>query len=154
MKVQEAILRATAKEITRWRAAGIIGISDRSMRRWRQRYEEHGYDGLLHRRRGKPSPKRVPLKVAEEVLQLYREKYPDLNVRHFHEKLRERYVVEMNGKFAVPAGHAFVPTGSQDLKLIFCVQTQRTVDNDNTVAMGERVRQIERTPWRGTLDAG
>jgi hypothetical protein len=309
------------------------------MRRWKQRYEKHGYDGLVDRRRGKPSPKRVPLKVAEEVLQLYGEKYADLNVRHFHEKLREvhgmelsytwvklalqgaglvkkgrkrgvhrkrrprrplpgmllhldgsrhrwfqddrwydlievlddatsetyyaqlveeestrtvmaalkevvekkgrfcalysdrashffetpraggsvdagrptqvgralkalgiqmipayspqargrgerrfgtwqgrlpqelrlagittqeeanrflreRYVAEMNGKFAVPAGqsgHAFVPVGGHDLELIFSVQTERTVDNDNTVAMGERVWQIERTRWRGTL---
>ena len=89
MKVQDVILRAMAKNITWWQAAEIIGISDRSMRRWKQRYEEHGYDGLLDRRRGKPSPKRVPLKMAEEVLQLYGEKYADLNVRHFHEKLRE-----------------------------------------------------------------
>ena len=70
MKVQEVILRAMAKELTWWQAAEIIGISDRSMRRWKQRYQEHGYDGLLDRRRGKPSPKRVPLKMAEEVLQL------------------------------------------------------------------------------------
>jgi len=54
MKVQEVILRAMAKELTWWQAAEIIGISDRSMRRWKQRYEEHGYDGLLDRRRGKP----------------------------------------------------------------------------------------------------
>jgi transposase len=47
MKVQEVILQAMAKRITWWQAAEIIGISDRSMRRWRQRYEEHGYDGLL-----------------------------------------------------------------------------------------------------------
>jgi hypothetical protein len=43
----------------------------------------------LHRRREKPSPKRVPLEQAEEVLQLHEEKYFDPNVRHFHEKLRE-----------------------------------------------------------------
>jgi transposase len=96
MKVQEVILRAIAKEITWWQAAEIIGISDRSMRRWRQRYDEHGYDGLLDRRRGKPSPKRVPLKIAEEVLQLYREKYADLNVRHFQEKLREAHSIELS----------------------------------------------------------
>ena len=96
MKVQEVILRAMAKELTWWQAAEIIGISDRSMRRWKQRYEEHGYDGLLDRRRGKPSPKRVPLKVAEEVLQLYGEKYADLNVRHFHEKLGEAHGIELS----------------------------------------------------------
>ena len=47
MKVQEVILRAMAKKITWWQAAEIIGISDRSMRRWHERYEEHGYDGLF-----------------------------------------------------------------------------------------------------------
>jgi transposase len=96
MKVQEVILRAMAKEITWWQAAEIIGISDRSLRRWKQRFEEHGYDGLLDRRRGRPSLKRVPLKVAEEVLRLYREKYADLNVRHFHEKLREGHGIELS----------------------------------------------------------
>jgi len=96
MKVQEVILRAMAKEFTGWQAAEIIGISDRSMRRWKERYEEHGYDGLLDRRRGKPSPKRVPLKMAEEVLQLYGEKYADFNVRHFHEKLREAHGIELS----------------------------------------------------------
>ena len=96
MKVQEVILRAMAKKITWWQAAEIIGISDRSMRRWRQRYEEHGYDGLLDRRRGKPSPKRVPLAQAEEVLRLYQEKYSDLNVRHFHEKLQEAHGIKLS----------------------------------------------------------
>jgi len=339
MKVQEVILRAMAKCITWWQAAEILGISDRSMRRWRQRYQTHGYDGLFDRRRGKPSPKRVPWEQAEEVLQLYREKYFDLNVRHFHEKLREvhgiplsytwvklalqgaglvkkgrqrgvhrkrrprrplpgmllhvdgsrhqwfqdqrwyglievvddatsetyyaqlveeestrtvmaalrevverkgrfcalysdrashffetpkaggpvdrqrrtqvgralqelgiqlipayspqargrserrfgtwqgrlpqelrlagigtleeanrflreRYIPEMNRKFSVPAaepGHAFVPARGQDLDRIFSVQQERVVAKDNTVQWGERVWQLERTSWRGTL---
>src|SRR5205807_7210011 len=95
MKVQEVILRAVAKKITWWQAAEIIGISDRQMRRWRQRYEEFGYDGLFDRRRGKPSPKRVPLATVEQVLALYREKYFDFNVRHFHQKLGEEHAIEL-----------------------------------------------------------
>ena len=67
MKVQEVILRAMARKITWWQAAEIIGISDRQMRRWRERYEEHGYDGLMDRRRGVPSSKRVPLAQVEQV---------------------------------------------------------------------------------------
>jgi len=339
MKVQEVILRALGKKITWWQAAEIIGLSDRSMRRWRGRYEQHGYDGLFDRRRGRPSPKRVPVATVEEVLRLYQERYPDFNVRHFHEKLREehgielsytwvklalqgaglvkkarqrgvhrkrrprrplpgmllhldgsshrwfqddrwydllevlddatsetyyaqlveeestrtvmaalrevierqglfcalysdrashffvtpkaggpvdpqrrtqvgralkelgiqmipayspqargrserrfgtwqgrlppelrlagigtveeanqflreRYIPEMNRKFVVPAaarGHAFVPVGSQDLNRIFSVQQERGVAPDNTVRWGERVWQLERTRWRGTL---
>src|SRR5438105_9075937 len=67
MKVQEVILRAMAKRITWWQAAEIMGISDRHMRRWRERYEEFGYDGLFDRRRGKPSPKRAALNRIQSV---------------------------------------------------------------------------------------
>jgi transposase len=96
MKVQEVILRAMAKKITWYQAAEIIGISDRHMRRRRERYEEFGYDGLFDRRRGRPSPKRVPLAQVEQVLGLYRDCYPDLKVRHFHEKLREQHPIELS----------------------------------------------------------
>ena len=339
MKVQEVILRAMGKKITWWQAAEIIGLSDRSMRRWRERYRQHGYDGLFDRRRGRPSPKRVPVETVEAVLRLYQERYSDFNVRHFHEKLgeeheielsytwvklalqgaglvkkarqrgvhrkrrprrplpgmllhldgsrhqwfqderwydlievlddatsetyyaqlveeestrtvmaalrevierqglfcalysdrashffvtpqaggpidprrrtqvgralqelgiqmipayspqargrserrfgtwqgrlppelrlagirtvteanqflRERYIPEINRKFAVPAaarGHAFVPVGGQDLQRIFSVQQERVVAQDNTVRLGDRRWQLERTRWRGTL---
>jgi transposase len=96
MKVQEVILRAMAKKITWWQAAEILGISVRSMRRWRGRYQQHGYDGLFDRRRGRPSPKRVPLETVEEVLRLYQEQYFDFNVRHFHEKLREKHDIGLS----------------------------------------------------------
>src|SRR5260370_12854312 len=113
MKVQEVILRAMAKRITWWQAAEIIGISDRHMRRWRERYEEFGYDGLFDRRQGKPSPKRVPLAQVEQVLGLYRERYPDLNVRHFHEKLREQHQIDLSYTWVKQAlqGAGLVPPG-------------------------------------------
>src|ERR1700721_4744784 len=96
MKVQEVILRALAKKITWWQAAEIIGISDRHMRRWRERYEEFGYDGLFDRRRGKPSPRRVPVAMVDKVFALYRETYFDLNVQHFHEKLKPDHGIELS----------------------------------------------------------
>ena len=96
MKMQEVILRAMAKRISWWQAAEIMGISDRQMRRWHRRYEKFGYDGLWDRRRGRPSPRRVPLAQAERVLALYRENYFDFNVRHFHEKLRERHGIALS----------------------------------------------------------
>jgi transposase len=95
-KIQEVILRAMAKKITWSQAAQIIGISDRQMRRWYERYQEFGYDGLFDRRRGRPSPKRVPVEMVERVLGFYREKYFDLNVRHFCEKLREKHGIRLS----------------------------------------------------------
>lgn len=88
MKVQEVILRAIDGRLKWYEAAEILGISDRQMRRWKRRYEQGGYDGLFDRRRQRPSPKRVPLETVRQVLTLYRERYGDCNVLHFHEKLQ------------------------------------------------------------------
>jgi transposase len=96
MKIQEVILRAMARKITWFQAAEILGFSDRHLRRMRERYQEFGYDGLFDRRRGKPSAKRVPLATVERVLGLYREKYFDLNVRHFHEKLKGEHRIDLS----------------------------------------------------------
>ena len=95
--MQEVILKAMAGSLRWWEAAEIIGVTDETMRRWRERYQEVGYDGLYDRRRKRrPSPKWVPLKTAETVLQLYREKYFDPNVRHFHEKLVEEHGIQIS----------------------------------------------------------
>ena len=96
MKVQDVMLQAMAKKITWWQAAEILGISDRHMRRIRERYEEEGYNGLLDRRRGQPSRRRVPVATVEKVFALYREKYFDLNVQHFHEKLQAGHGIELS----------------------------------------------------------
>ena len=96
MKVQDVLLKAMAKKITWWAAAEIIGVTDRTMRRWRDRLEEDGYSGLADRRKGKPSAQRIPLAVVEEVLRLYKETYYDLNIRHFHEKLREEHAIQLS----------------------------------------------------------
>jgi transposase len=96
MKIQEVILRAMARKITWTQAGEIIGLCERQMRRWKQRYEEFGYDGLFDRRLGTPSPKRVPLATVEEILRLYQEQYSDFNVQHFHEKLREKHQIRLS----------------------------------------------------------
>src|SRR5262249_11434312 len=96
MKMQDVLLKAMAKKISWWEAAEIIGVTDRTMRRWRERLQEHGYSGLADRRKNKASEKRVPLATAEEGLRLYQETYYDLNIRHFHEKLRGEHGIELS----------------------------------------------------------
>ena len=91
MKLQDVILKAMAKRITWMAAAEIAGVSDRTMRRMRERYQEFGYDGLFDQRRGKRSRHRIPLETAERVLGLYQEKYFDFSVLHFWEKLRKEH---------------------------------------------------------------
>lgn len=96
MKLQDVMLRAMAKRITWFQAAEILGISCRQMQRWKTRFKLEGYEGLFDRRRGIPSPKRVPLKTVEEVLRLYQEQYFDFNVRHFHEKLVSEHHIHLS----------------------------------------------------------
>jgi hypothetical protein len=68
--------------------------------------------------------------------------------------LRERYIGEFNSKFQVPAaekGTAFRRTSRSDLNWIFTVQTERVVAKDNTVAIADRLWQIDKTRFRNTL---
>lgn len=96
MKAQEVILKAAAGKLKWWEAAEIMGVTDRTMRRWRERLNEHGYSGLWDYRKRQPSPKRVPMQTVEQVLQLYREKYFDFNVQHFHEKLQDEHGIGLS----------------------------------------------------------
>ena len=96
MRAQEVILKAAAGKLKWWEAAEIMGVSDRTMRRWRERLNEHGYSGLWDYRKRSPSPKRVPMQTVEQVLQLYRETYFDLNVQHFHEKLQTEHGIKLS----------------------------------------------------------
>jgi len=96
MKFQEVILKAMAGKLKWWEAAEILGITDRQLRRIRERYAEHGYDGLYDYRKRQPSPKRVSVELLQRVLILYQEQYSDFNVRHFQEKLRNEHGIRLS----------------------------------------------------------
>ena len=68
--------------------------------------------------------------------------------------LREKYIDEFNAQFSIAAqerGTAFRPCSRRDLDLVFSVQTERVVDKDNTVAIGSRWWQIDKSRWRYSL---
>jgi transposase len=65
----------------------LLGITERTFRRWCHRYEEDGEAGLLDRRLGHASGKRVPVDRGEEVEALYRTRYSGFTAKHFHEHL-------------------------------------------------------------------
>jgi transposase len=79
--------RYSSSEVSQIEAAELLGISERTFRRWCQRFEEGGEPGLLDRRLGKASGKRVPVDRADEVESLYRTRYGGFTARHFHEHL-------------------------------------------------------------------
>ena len=79
--------RWESAELNQEEAAELLGVSERTFRRWTRAYEEDGEAGLLDGRLGKASGRRVPADRAEEVERLYRERYPGFTVKHFHEHL-------------------------------------------------------------------
>jgi len=99
MTVQEVILKALSGEIHWFRAADILGFSPRTLRRWRERYETHGYVGLVDKRRQSPSVRRVAAPEVERLLRLYRERYQGFNVRHFHQIACREHEVTVSYSF-------------------------------------------------------
>jgi transposase len=79
--------RWESAELNQEEAAELLGVSERTFRRWTRRYEEEGEAGLVDLRLGKASGRRVPADQAEEVERLYRERYQGFTVKHFHEHL-------------------------------------------------------------------
>ena len=87
MRFTSLLDRQEAGELTQEDAAEMLGIDVRTFQRWTDRYRLYGDDGLADRRLSRPSPKRAPEAELERMLGLYREKYSDFTVKHFHEKL-------------------------------------------------------------------
>lgn len=103
MKMQEVILRAMSGALTWLQAADILGMHPRSLRRWRARQQRVGYEGLLDRRRHRPSPRLAPFAEVERILRLYRERYAGFNVRHFHQLVRRDEHVTLSYTFVKTA---------------------------------------------------
>jgi transposase len=96
MTIRDVILRAMSGAISWMQAAEIIGCTDRSVRRWRYRFDTHGYDGLLDRRRGRPSPRQASFAEVQRILRLYRARYTGFNGRHFYQLARRDHGVTLS----------------------------------------------------------
>jgi hypothetical protein len=91
MKFADLIWRVERRELSQVQAAEVLGMSERTFRRWRDRYEAEGAEGLYDRRLGLVSARRVPVDTVMEVLELFDTKYWDFTARHFWEKLVESH---------------------------------------------------------------
>ena len=87
MRFVDILGRYKAAEFNQLEAAALLGVSERTFRRWQARYEEDGEAGLVDRRLGKASGKRVPVDREQEVEALYRQRYAGFRAKHFHEHL-------------------------------------------------------------------
>src|SRR5712671_4355890 len=83
-KFRDVLSRWERKELSALEAGEVLGMSERQFRRYRGRYEEDGLEGLIDKRLGKASAKRVPVDEADWMLEEYRTRHLGWNVKHFH----------------------------------------------------------------------
>jgi transposase len=91
MRFLEVYERSRSRQLSYSEAAETLGMSERSFRRLRGRYEAEGEAGLLDRRLGKVSPHRIAADELHRVVSLYRDRYAGWTVKHFHERAQERH---------------------------------------------------------------
>ena len=90
------IHQALDKRITQKKAAELVGLSSRQLRRMLKRVREEGDDGISHRSRGKASNRRVPKKIKDKALKLFKEKYSDFGPTFASEKLLDVHEIKLS----------------------------------------------------------
>jgi transposase len=91
MRFEGLLERQERGELSQSEAAEMLGMGERSFRRWRDRLRDEGPAGLLDRRLGKASPHRAGVAEIARMLELYQGSYADFTVKHFHEQLVKRH---------------------------------------------------------------
>ena len=89
MKFEDVHGRWELRRVSQVEAAEILGMRERTFRRWRERYDAEGRAGLLDRRLGKASARRAPVDEVNAVLTLYRERCGGFTAKHYHDKMRQ-----------------------------------------------------------------
>lgn len=138
--IQEVI----KKQRTQTRAAELLGISTRQIRRLVKRVTEKGLEGLCHQNRGRPSPRKIKPRKAEQILTLYKENYGDFGPTFAQEKLAEKGLVisrESLRKRLIKAGEWKVKKKKD--KPIHVWRSRRSSEGELTQIDGSHHRWLE-----------
>ena len=141
MKFEDVYGRCYGGDLSQVEASEILGVSERTFRRWRDRYEAEGAEGLYDRRLGRVSARRAAVDTVARVLERFETRYRDFTAKHFHEKLvaEHGFGLSYNWLRLTLQAHGRVAGTLED---ILCVQQERIVAGDNTLRYKGRTLQI------------
>ena len=91
MRFEEAYGGWQARRLTQEEEARLLGVCERPFRRYVDRYEDEGLDGLIDKRLGQVSARRAPVDEVVRTETLYRERYDGWNVKHFYSFYRRQH---------------------------------------------------------------
>ena len=84
MRFEETYEGWNTGRLTQGDAARILGMCERSFRRYLVRYEAEGLEGLIDRRLEQVSNRRAPVDEVMALTEQYRSRHAGWNVKHFH----------------------------------------------------------------------
>jgi transposase len=91
MRFEEAFWGWSERHLTQGEAARLLGVHERTFRRYINRYSEEGLDGLLDKRLTQVSHRRAPVGEVMRVRRLYQDRYQGWNVKHFYSFYRRNH---------------------------------------------------------------
>jgi len=131
-KFEDILCRWQDRRLTCAQAGSMLGVSERTFRRYCKRYKEGGLEALTDRRLGRRTDRRVPVDTLEWMLSEYRTHYMGWTVKHFHDHLVKRYSFNW--------GYTWTKTQLQVAGLVLRAPHK-----------GKHRRKRERRPCRGML---
>lgn len=84
MRFEEAYGDWQARRLTQEEAARLLGVCERTFRRYIDRYEEAGLEGLIDKRLEQISHRRAPVDEVMRLVESYRSRHEGWNAKHFH----------------------------------------------------------------------
>ena len=92
----ECLEKRASKQLTQCKAAELLGVSTRQVRRLERGYKRYGAEFLLSKHRGKLSNNRLPESTKDTAIKLIKQYYPDFGPTLAHEKLTELHGLELS----------------------------------------------------------
>ena len=92
----ELMQRVEAKRLKQKKAAEMLRVSERHIRRLLRAYRQLGTEGLVSKRRGKPSNNQLKRALKQQAIDLIYSQYPDFGPTLAHEKLTEKHGLELS----------------------------------------------------------
>ncbi len=131
MRFEEAYGGWQARRLTQEEAGRLLGVGERTFRRYVDRYEDEGFEGLRDKRLTQTSPRKAPGAEVQDVVARYRDRHQDWNVKHFYSWYRRD-----------PGGRSYtwVKTQLQEAGLV-----------TRGKGKGAHRKKRERSPWPGMM---
>lgn len=131
MRYEEAYTGWQAGRLTQEEAARLLGVCERTFRRYIDRYEEAGLEGLIDKRLSQVSQRRAPVDEVLRLTESYRSRHEGWSAKHFYAWYR---------RDGGTRSYTWVKSRLQEAGLV-----------RQAKGRGKHRKRRERAPWPGML---